>query len=113
LNRLACSALAPRCADLGQTDFRTSGQTQQPSGFGLCSTGLRDWQYQQFYQLGKTVAAALRADAWATALLILGEQAGPALAQTLGLGLGLHALFVRREDDGWREILLIDGQLQA
>jgi thiamine biosynthesis lipoprotein len=40
------------------------------------------------------------ADAWATALLVLGPSAGPALAAELGLA----ALFVQREP-GWREVL--------
>lgn len=53
--------------------------------------------------------SCMLADAWATALMVLGEVAGPALAQTLGL----HALFVLRDGDGWREILVADGQLQA
>jgi thiamine biosynthesis lipoprotein len=47
------------------------------------------------------------ADAWATALLVLGASAGPALAQSLGL----HALFVLREGSQLREILVAEGQL--
>ncbi|MDC8771169.1 FAD:protein FMN transferase [Roseateles albus] len=45
-------------------------------------------------------ASCCLADAWATALLVLGPLAGPALAAELGLA----ALFVLREPD-WREIL--------
>lgn len=40
------------------------------------------------------------ADAWATALMVLGETAGPALADQLGL----DALFTLRRPDGFRDI---------
>jgi len=42
----------------------------------------------------------MRADAWATALMVLGEREGPLLAATLGL----DALLIAREGDGIREI---------
>lgn len=41
-------------------------------------------------------ATAAEADAWATALMVLGPQQGPALAERLGV----PALFVRRDDRG-------------
>lgn len=44
----------------------------------------------------------MRADAWATALMVSGEVAGPRLAQAQGL----QALFVVREGESWREILI-------
>lgn len=44
----------------------------------------------------------MRADAWATALLVAGETAGPRLAQAQGL----QALFVVREGESWREIMI-------
>lgn len=44
----------------------------------------------------------MRADAWATALLVAGEAAGPRLAAAQGL----QALFLLREDDGFRDILV-------
>ena len=44
-------------------------------------------------------AATMEADAWATALLVLGPVDGPALARELGL----TALFQRRTDDGVAE----------
>ena len=49
------------------------------------------------------------ADAWATALLVAGPQAGPALAQARAM----DALFVLREGDGFRELSYVQGQLQA
>ena len=54
-------------------------------------------------------SSCMLADAWATALMVLGEVAGPQLAQELGL----HALFVLRDGDSFREILVVDGQLQS
>ncbi|EGF31554.1 Thiamin biosynthesis lipoprotein ApbE [Oxalobacteraceae bacterium IMCC9480] len=58
-----------------------------------------------------TVVAAdcMRADAWATALLVLGEEAGVALAQKRGM----DAYFVLREGAGFDEIAIVDGQLQT
>lgn len=44
----------------------------------------------------------MRADAWATALLVAGETDGPRLAQAQGL----QALFVVREGEGWREVMI-------
>jgi thiamine biosynthesis lipoprotein len=42
----------------------------------------------------------MKADAWATALMVMGEVAGPALAK----GLGMDALFITREADGLHQI---------
>lgn len=44
----------------------------------------------------------MHADAWATALLVAGESEGPCLARAQGL----QALFVVREGETWREILV-------
>ena len=43
----------------------------------------------------------IEADAWATVLLVLGEAAGPALAQARGI----EAIFLVRDGDGIREIV--------
>ncbi|MDP3960668.1 MAG: FAD:protein FMN transferase [Pseudorhodobacter sp.] len=43
----------------------------------------------------------VEADAWATVLMVLGEVAGPALAQARGI----EAIFLVREGDGIREIV--------
>jgi thiamine biosynthesis lipoprotein len=48
------------------------------------------------------------ADAWATALLVLGEQDGVVLARANGI----DAMFVLREDDRLREILVPGRLLQ-
>jgi FAD:protein FMN transferase len=45
------------------------------------------------------------ADAWATALLVLGEDAGLSLAQSRSI----DALFVLREGDQLKEVWIIDG----
>jgi thiamine biosynthesis lipoprotein len=53
--------------------------------------------------------SCMLADAWATALMVAGPQAGPALAQARGM----DALFVLREGDGFRELSFMQGQLQS
>lgn len=54
-------------------------------------------------------ASCMLADAWATALLVLGEVEGPRLAQKRGM----DALFVLHDGDQFREISIVGGQLQA
>lgn len=49
------------------------------------------------------------ADAWATALLVLGEDGGVALACERGM----DALFVLRSGDGFEQISIVAGQRQA
>lgn len=49
------------------------------------------------------------ADAWATALLVLGETAGLACARAHAV----DALFIVRDGEGLREVLLLDGHMQA
>ncbi len=49
------------------------------------------------------------ADAWATALLVMGEHDGVALAKERGM----DALFVLRDGDRLDEVLILDGQLCA
>lgn len=58
-----------------------------------------------------TVVAAdcMLADAWATALLVLGEEEGVALAQKRGM----DALFVLRDGAGFAEISIVAGRLQT
>ncbi|NMG53822.1 FAD:protein FMN transferase [Aromatoleum aromaticum] len=46
------------------------------------------------------------ADAWATALLVLGEDAGAQLAQERNM----NVLFVLRDGEGFQEISIVDGQ---
>ena len=53
--------------------------------------------------------SSMLADAWATALLVLGETDGVALAQKRGM----DALFVLHNGDGFEEISLVNGQRQA
>ena len=52
--------------------------------------------------------SCMLADAWATALLVAGPQAGPALVEARGM----DAVFVLREANGFRELAFVQGQLQ-
>ncbi|WP_253426705.1 FAD:protein FMN transferase [Pseudomonas sp. GGS8] len=54
-------------------------------------------------------ASCMLADAWATALMVLGETEGPRLAQERGM----DALFVLRDGEQFKEISIVGGQLQA
>ncbi|WP_339526963.1 FAD:protein FMN transferase [Pseudomonas sp. EL_65y_Pfl2_R96] len=54
-------------------------------------------------------SSCMLADAWATALMVLGETAGPRLAQERGM----DALFVLRDGQQFKEISIVGGQLQA
>jgi thiamine biosynthesis lipoprotein len=58
-----------------------------------------------------TVVAStcMLADAWATALMVLGEKAGPELAQERGM----DALFVLHDGETFREISIVAGRLQT
>lgn len=53
--------------------------------------------------------SCMLADAWATALMVLGETEGPRLAQERGM----DALFVLRDGEQFREISIVGGQLQV
>ena len=53
--------------------------------------------------------SCMLADAWATALMVLGEVEGPRLAQERGM----DALFVLRDGDELTEISIVGGTLQA
>ncbi|WP_082097918.1 FAD:protein FMN transferase [Pseudomonas ogarae] len=53
--------------------------------------------------------SCMLADAWATALMVLGETQGPRLAQERGM----DALFVVRDGLQFKEISIVGGQLQA
>lgn len=53
-----------------------------------------------------TAATCMLADAWATALLVLGEDIGVQVAQERGM----DALFVLRDGEAFREISIIAGQ---
>ncbi|MFT0475627.1 FAD:protein FMN transferase [Pseudomonas antarctica] len=54
-------------------------------------------------------ASCMLADAWASALLVLGEIEGPRLAQARGM----DALFVVRDGEQLKEISIVGGKLQA
>ena len=54
-------------------------------------------------------ASCMLADAWATALMVLGEIEGPRLAQERGM----NALFVLRDGEQFKEISIVGGKRQA
>lgn len=54
-------------------------------------------------------ASCMLADAWATALMVLGETEGPRLAQERGM----DALFVLRDEQRFKEISIVGGRLLA
>lgn len=54
-------------------------------------------------------SSCMLADAWATALLVLGEEAGVELARARGM----DALFVLRDGDGFQQISMEQGRRQA
>ncbi|WP_348748076.1 FAD:protein FMN transferase [Pseudomonas rhodesiae] len=54
-------------------------------------------------------ASCMLADAWATALMVLGETEGPRLAQERGM----DALFVLRDAETFKELSIVGGVLQA
>ena len=54
-------------------------------------------------------SSCMLADAWATALLVAGPEAGPALA----IKHGIDALFMLREGDGFSQLSVFAGQLQT
>ncbi|MGV8919061.1 MAG: FAD:protein FMN transferase [Pseudomonas sp.] len=54
-------------------------------------------------------ASCMLADAWATALMVLGQTEGPRLAQERGM----DALFILRDAEQFTEISIVGGQLQT
>lgn len=55
------------------------------------------------------MSSCMLADAWATALLVLGEVAGVKMAQKRGM----DALFVLRDGDDFQQISIVDGERQS
>ncbi len=64
--------------------------------------------YNRLAAVTVVMSACMLADAWATALLVLGESAGVELAQARGM----DALFVLRDGDDFQQISIVDGQRQ-
>ncbi|MGB4859815.1 MAG: FAD:protein FMN transferase [Dokdonella sp.] len=76
------------------------GHTMNPSG--------RQPVCNRLAAVTVVMASCMLADAWATALLVLGETAGMELAQKRGM----DALFVLRDGDDFQQISIVDGQRQ-
>jgi thiamine biosynthesis lipoprotein len=63
----------------------------------------------QLAAVSVVASTCMLADAWATAFMVLGEKAGPELAQELGM----DALFVLHDGEQFREISIVAGRLQT
>ncbi len=63
----------------------------------------------QLAAVSVVASSCMLADAWATALLVLGEKAGIELARERGM----DALFVLHDGDGFQEISITEGELSA
>lgn len=68
---------------------------------------LRQPSLNQLAAVSVVASTCMLADAWATALLVLGERAGRELAQQRGM----DALFVLHDGDGFRQVWVTEGQL--
>lgn len=70
---------------------------------------LREPSSNRLAAVSVVASACMLADAWATALLVLGEKAGVELAQKHGM----TALFVLHDGDGFQEISIAAGELSG
>lgn len=64
--------------------------------------------YNRLAAVTVVMSSCMLADAWATALLVLGESGGVELAQKRGM----HALFVLHDGGDYEQISIVDGQRQ-
>ncbi|EDQ34533.1 Membrane-associated lipoprotein involved in thiamine biosynthesis [Hoeflea phototrophica DFL-43] len=94
----------------GGLALATSGTGQQGIEFG--ANGLthliepRAWRSVNAAPASVSVLAqtAMRADALATALMVMGPDTGPVFAEENGIS----ALFLNQDGDGWRETMTVD-----
>lgn len=70
--------------------------------------GLRQPVSNRLAAVTVLASTCILADAWATALLVLGEDAGVSLARYRGM----NALFVLRDGDRLQEVWIRDGSRQ-
>ena len=70
---------------------------------------LREPSSNRLAAVSIVASSCMLADAWATALLVLGEKAGIELARKRGM----TALFVLHDGDGFQEISITAGELSA
>lgn len=84
-----------------EVDGRQYSHTMHPTRGALLTNNLA--------AVTVVASSCMLADAWATALMVLGEDAGPELAQARGM----DAVFVLREGQAFREISIVAGRLQT
>lgn len=89
-------------------DYRHWAEHQGKSYAHTMNGALREPSRTQLAAVSVVASNCMLADAWATALLVLGETAGIKLAQERGM----DALFVLHDGDGFREISIAAGQIQ-
>ncbi|NYT61019.1 FAD:protein FMN transferase [Alcaligenaceae bacterium] len=92
--------------ELGDAAIATSGDYRHWTEFQgehyahTMNSALREPLRNRLASVSVVASSCILADAWATALLVLGEEAGIELAQTRGM----DALFVLHDGDGFKEI---------
>ncbi|MBV6271913.1 FAD:protein FMN transferase [Alcaligenaceae bacterium CGII-47] len=89
-------------------DYRHWAEHQGESYAHTMNGALRAPLRNRLAAVSVVASSCMLADAWATALLVLGETAGITLAQERGM----DALFVLHEGDGFREISIAAGQIE-
>jgi thiamine biosynthesis lipoprotein len=98
--------------ELSDAAMATSGNYRQwtehrgKSYAHTMNVALRKPSSNQLAAVSVVAANCMQADAWATALLVLGEEAGVELAQARGM----DALFIVHDGDAFREVAIVAGQ---
>ena len=90
-------------------DYRHWVEHQGKSHAHTINGTLREPASNRLAAVSVVAPSCILADAWATALLVLGENAGIELAQKRGM----TALFVLHDGDGFEEISITSGELSG
>ena len=90
-------------------DYRHWVEHQGKSHAHTINGTLREPASNRLAAVSVVAPSCMLADAWATALLVLGEKAGIELAQKRGM----TALFVLHDGDGFEEISITSGELSG
>ncbi len=90
-------------------DYRHWVEHQGRSHAHTINGALREPSSNRLAAVSIVASSCILADAWATALLVLGEKAGIELARARGM----TALFVLHEGDGFKEISINAGELSG
>lgn len=101
--------------ELGDAAIATSGDYRHwvehhgQSRAHTINGALREPSSNRLAAVSVVASSCMLADAWATALLVLGEKAGIELARERGM----DALFVLHDGDGFQEISIVAGERLA